>query len=86
MTYQIINTKLVSVRVDSHHADGASAEFHGKVFTHTFIPGAFAGKAAFYEPTVTPEYPPGEPRQGIPIEQPQAFAAAGNYPTLLGAL
>jgi len=46
MTYQILNTKLVSARVDSHYADGASAKFHGQVFTHEAITAARAGKSS----------------------------------------
>jgi len=75
------NTKLVYAHMGNHYADGTSPEFHGQGFTHTFILGAFAGKATFYEPMVTLEYLQSEPYQCTPIKQPQAFATAGYYPT-----
>jgi hypothetical protein len=75
------NTKLVYAQMGNHYADGTSPEFHGQVFTQTFILGEFGGKTTFYEPMVTLEYLMSEPDQCTPIKQPQAFADAGWYPT-----
>jgi hypothetical protein len=75
------NTNLVYAHMGNHYADKTSPEFNGKTFSHTFILGSFAGKVTFFEPMVALDYLQSEPNQCTPIKQPQAYAAAGYYPT-----
>lgn len=75
------NTNLVYAHMGNHYADKTSPEFNGKKFTHTFILGSFDSRVTFYEPMVALDYLLTEPNQCSPIKQPQAFAAAGWYPT-----
>lgn len=63
-----------------HWIDPTGDEFGGKVFTKTFIYGAYDGKIIFYEPMVTVAYLKATADQLIPIKQPQKVATAGYYP------
>ena len=53
----------------------------GRIFTHTFIFGAYDGRMTFYEPMITRAYLESRPDLCVPIKQPQAWAIEGYYPT-----
>ena len=53
----------------------------GRIFTHTFIFGAYDGRVTFYEPMITRAYLESRPDLCVPIKQPQAWAIEGYYPT-----
>ncbi len=54
---------------------------NGPKFTHTFIFGAYDGNVIFYEPMITHAYLASNPGTCVRIKQPQAWKAAGFYPT-----
>jgi len=67
----------------NHLIDSKSPELAkgGPPFTHTFIFGAYDGQITFLEPMVTRAYIASKPSMCKPINQPQAWAIAGRYPT-----
>lgn len=64
-----------------HWVDPRSHEFHGQLFSTTFIYGAHDGKVIFYEPMITKAVLEQKEDRSIPIEQPKKVAVAGYYPT-----
>jgi hypothetical protein len=67
----------------NHLIDSRSPELakNGPAFTHTFIFGADDGHITFLEPMITRAYIASNPDMCAPIKQPQAWEAAGSYPT-----
>jgi hypothetical protein len=67
----------------NHLIDSRSPELvtEGRIFTHTFIFGAYDGQITFYEPMITQAYLESRPDLCAPIKQPQAWAIEGYYPT-----
>lgn len=64
----------------THWADLLSGEFHGQVFTRTFILGSWDGSFIFYEPMITRTYLLTHPDETLPVRQPSAFQQDGWYP------
>jgi hypothetical protein len=67
----------------NHLIDSKTPELvvQGRVFTHTFIFGAYDGQITFYEPMITLAYLETRPDLCVPIKQPQAWKTEGYYPT-----
>jgi hypothetical protein len=67
----------------NHLIDSKSPELvtEGRIFTHTFIFGAYDGRVSFYEPMITQAYLESRPDLCAPIKQPQAWEVEGYYPT-----
>lgn len=75
----------VEVKMGNHLVDQSGAEFHGELFTHSFIYGAYAGKVSFLEPMVslaTFQLLKAGPDREIckPIKQPAQWLERGWYP------
>lgn len=64
----------------AHWADMASPEFHGSVFTHTFIWGSYSGQFVFWEPMITTAYLQSMPDETFNVTQPEEFQKDGWYP------
>ena len=67
----------------NHLIDSRSPELAkgGPPFTHTFIFGAYDGQITFLEPMITRAYIASKPGMCKAINQPEAWAVAGRYPT-----
>lgn len=65
----------------NHLIDLTAAEFHGEVFSRTWIYGAYDGHVTFYEEMVTVDYLAGRPDSCFEIKTPSAVEIAGYYPT-----
>ncbi|NIW35423.1 MAG: hypothetical protein GWN32_02385 [Gemmatimonadetes bacterium] len=65
----------------NHLIDLTSPEFHGEVFTRTWIYGAYDGRVTFYEEMVTVDYLSTRPDVCYDIKAPAAVELAGHYPT-----
>ena len=67
----------------NHLIDSKSPELisQGRVFTHTFIFGAYDGHVVFYEPMITLPYLQSRPDTCVPIKQSEAWETEGYYPT-----
>lgn len=66
----------------NHLVDLTSPEFHGEVFTRTWIYGAYDAKVTFYEEMVTRDFLLRQSQQCFSIKTPPAVALGGYYPTL----
>lgn len=64
-----------------HWTDTLSSEFHGTMFTHTFIYGFYKSKMLFVEPMITKVFLETKTNISLPIKQPSAFQKTGYYPT-----
>jgi hypothetical protein len=75
----------VVAKMGNHLIDATSPEFNGQPFTHTFMYGAYDGAVTFYEPMVAKSVLDGLVAGGAPvctpIKTPEAWQAAGWYPT-----
>ncbi len=65
----------------SHLVDLTSPEFHGEVFTRTWIYGAYDGGVTFYEEMVTRDFMLSKARECFPIKSAEAVTRRGFYPT-----
>ena len=68
-------------QMGAHWADLLSPEFHGSVFTKTFIWGTYDGNVIFWEPMITRAYLLSHPDDVVSLRQPQAYQADGYYAT-----
>jgi len=68
-------------QMGAHWADLLSPEFHGSLFTKTFIWGSYDGKFIFWEPMITRDYLLSHPNGIFPIRQPEAYQQDGYYAT-----
>lgn len=68
-------------QMGAHWADVLSGEFHGSLFTKTFIWGSYDGAFIFFEPMITRAYLLTHPNEMIPIRQPAAYQRNGWYAT-----
>lgn len=66
-----------------HWVDSLAPEFHGQMFTATFIYGFYHGNMTFLEPMVTKAFFESKPSFTLNIKQPAAFQRHGYYPTIL---
>jgi hypothetical protein len=64
----------------AHWFDLLAPEFHGSVFTKTFIWGSNNGKFIFWEPMITRDYLLTHPDSETALRQPVAFQQDGWYP------
>ncbi len=64
-----------------HWADSLSTEYHGALFTHTFIYGFYKSKMLFLEPMITKAFLDSKTNITLPIKQPVAFQKSGYYPS-----
>jgi hypothetical protein len=68
-------------QMGAHWADLLSPEFHGSLFTKTFIWGSYDGKFIFWEPMITRDFLLSHPNEMVPIRQPEAYQKDGYYAT-----
>ncbi len=68
-------------QMGSHWIDSTAPEWHGQVFTKTFLYGYWRGKLYFLEPMFTRAYLQSNPTDTLVIRQPLAYQRAGFYPT-----
>lgn len=66
-----------------HWVDSLAPEFHGQMFTSTFIYGFYHGEMTFLEPMATKAFIETKPSYAMTIKQPMAFQRHGYYPTVL---
>jgi hypothetical protein len=66
-------------QMGAHWADVLSPEFHGQVFTKTFIWGSYDGAFTFWEPMVSMNYLLSHPNDLVPLRQPSAYKVDGWY-------
>ena len=64
-----------------HWTDTLSSEFHGVMFTHTFIYGFYKSKLLFVEPMITKAFLDTKTDIILPVKQPEAFQKPGYYPS-----
>ena len=64
-----------------HWTDSLSSEFHGVMFTHTFVYGFYKSKMLFVEPMITKAFLDSKTNITLPVKQPAAFQKPGYYPT-----
>jgi hypothetical protein len=67
----------------AHWVDPTSHEFHGQLFTETFIFGSYEGKVTFYEPMITLAFLKNNNNFERGIPQPSKVQKSGYYPTKL---
>ncbi len=65
----------------NHLVDLTAPEFHGDVFTRTWMFGSYDGRITFYEEMVTRDFLAGDPNVCFEIKSPPAVEVAGYYPT-----
>jgi len=65
----------------AHWIDVTSPEFHGQLFTQTFIFGSYDGKVTFYEPMITKAFLLANSNYERDIPQPAKVQQTGYYPT-----
>lgn len=63
-----------------HWSDTLSPEFHGHVFTSTFIYGFYHGQMYFVEPMVTKVFLQTKSDVSFPVKQPEQFQKEAYYP------
>lgn len=66
----------------NHLVDLTSPEFHGQVFTRTWIYGAYDSRVTFYEEMVTRAFLLSNTGQCFSIKSPAAVGRSGFYPTV----
>lgn len=78
-----INVDAAVPDMGNHLINVKAAELQkgGPKFTHTFIYGSYDGQIIFLEPMITRAFIASNPEMCVRIKQPQAFQAAGYYPT-----
>lgn len=64
-----------------HWTDSLSSEFHGVMFTHTFVYGFYKSKMFFVEPMITKAFLDSKTNITLPVRQPEAFQKPGYYPS-----
>jgi hypothetical protein len=64
----------------NHLIDPTSPEFNGKLFTRTWLYGAYDGEIIFYEPMITRASLTEQPNQCTALKLPQAYEKNGYYP------
>ena len=64
-----------------HWTDSLAPEFHGAMFTHTFVYGFYKSKLLFVEPMITKAFLDSKTNVTLPIKQPAAFQKHGYYPS-----
>ena len=64
-----------------HWTDSLSSEFHGVMFTHTFVYGFYKSKMLFVEPMITKAFLDTKTDITLPVKQPKAFQKPGYYPS-----
>ena len=64
-----------------HWTDSLSSEFHGVMFTHTFVYGFYKSKMLFVEPMITKAFLDTKTDITLPVKQPAAFQKPGYYPS-----
>lgn len=62
-----------------HWIDPSSAEFNGKIFTHTMIMGSHKDKVAFFEPMFTLDFLLSKPSIEVPIKPYSQVQKTGYY-------
>lgn len=77
-----IDVGAVVPRMGNHLLDSQSPELKDSLpFNHTFIYGAYDGALIFWEPMITLDFLQRTQSACLEIRQPNAFRAAGYYPT-----
>lgn len=76
-----IMTPSVVPGMGNHLVDASSPELQGKLFTHTWIYGAYKGKITFLEPMMTRDFLLTHENVCQAIKSPVALAQAGWLPT-----
>lgn len=64
-----------------HWTDALASEFHGELFTHTFVYGFYKSKMLFVEPMITKAFLDTKVDILLPVKQPEAFQKPGYYPS-----
>lgn len=64
-----------------HWTDLLSSEFHGVMFTHTFVYGFYKYRMLFVEPMITKAFLDTKTDITLPVKQPEAFQKPGYYPS-----
>lgn len=64
-----------------HWTDTLSSEFHGVLFTHTFVYGFYKSKLLFVEPMITKAFLDTKADILLTVKQPEAFQKSGYYPS-----
>lgn len=64
-----------------HWTDTLSSEFHGIMFTHTFVYGFYKSKMLFVEPMITKAFLDTKTDITLPLKQPAAYQKTGYYPS-----
>jgi len=76
-----VDLGLVAPAMGNHLINLADHDFHGHGFTRHWVYGAWAGRVAFWEEMLTLAYLKSNPDYCYDIPLPEAYAAAGWYPT-----
>ncbi len=63
-----------------HWTDSLSSEYHGTMFTHTFVYGFYKSKMLFVEPMISKAFLDTKTDITLPVKQPAAFQKPGYYP------
>ena len=64
-----------------HWTDSLSSEYHGVLFTHTFVYGFYKSKMLFVEPMITKAFLETKTDITLPVKQPEVFQKSGYYPS-----
>lgn len=68
------------MKMGTHWVDPMSPEFHGQLFTKTFLYGAYDGKVTSIEPMITKAFLESKPNVNESVKQPAAYPF-GSFPT-----
>ena len=66
-------------QMGKHWIDPSSPEYHGSLFTKTFIYGTYNGVVTFYEPMITYDYISAGTQSSTAFDQPKYFSPDQKY-------